>query len=184
MIHLLFTTLLLGNIGQAYNCPATLQQQTQAQETHAWLDKFAGQFELHGCQVEITRCTPSSKNNEGAPIGEIFLQTPDGREAYVSVDFAPHNDLKLRTQAHAFTRALNYERRDLYFEEINGRTEFWQLELHTLWEDTDTLDVIDLGIYTTNSQLNQRNGNQSHWFNCRDKEDAAKRRSHKTGAKH
>lgn len=150
---------------QAYNCPPELKTSEKAQKTLEWLTKFQDVKELHGCQLEIVPCENEGEQ-EGAPVGEIFLVDQQGREAYLQLDFPPEAEDKVHVRVISNKRTLNYKKTDRYYEEENGRTEIWQLEMRTLWEDQDTLNVLELGIYSTNNQLDQPNGNDSHWYTC------------------
>lgn len=151
-----------------YSCPSWFKTHSEAQAIHAWLTRFKNIEELHGCKIEIEVCDVGSEEADDAPIGEVLIVTPDNREAYLSIDFAEHESYWFKTKVKQHKRSIVYTKRDRYYEPINGRTEFWQLEFQTEWDDTQLLKNVELGIYTTHSQLNQPNGNDSHWFVCKD----------------
>ena len=122
LIIIFFTPFVL----KAYSCPRYLGTNQKAREVHTWLKKLSAQTELHGCKIEIVSCEEGEKNNETAPIGEVLIQTEDGREAYLSFDF-PSNDIsKFTTLVRSRKNSLYYEKKDRYYEEINGRTEVWR----------------------------------------------------------
>ncbi len=150
----------------AYYCPSTLNNNKNAQIVFEWLNRFSHERTLQDCQIEITVCEPHQEVNESAPIGEILVKTSDGRMAYLSFDFPHKEDQRYKATIKSSTRALYYKKEDRYFEHINGRTEVWQFEIRTNWDDKTKLEHLDLGLYTTHSQLNQANGNDSHWYNC------------------
>ena len=163
----LFVFILLFSLSSnAYYCPTYIDSNSEAAKAHQWLNEYKGVTELHGCNVEITVCEKSDKINNTAPIGEILIQTPDGREAYLFLDFPDENTPELHTKVKTSKRAFHFYKKDRFYEEENGRTEVWRFEIRTLWEDPKILNVLELGVYTTNSNLNQSNGNESHWFVC------------------
>lgn len=166
MKTLLFLLLIYGLPAFSYNCPSSMASNKMAQKTHSWMERFKGQFDVHGCYVELVTCEISDDPDESAPVGEVFIQTPDGREAYVEIDFPNSETDRFKTQTKVNKRTLSYIRKDRYFEPVNGRTEVWRLEIRTLWDDLNQLDVTELGIYGTNRALNQPNGNDSRWFVC------------------
>lgn len=150
----------------AYDCPSLLSTNEKSQQAYDWLQKFAGTYTFGNCHIEMIACEKSQTINESAPIGEILIQMTDGREAYLSVDFPQVEEAHFQTKVITSKRAFYFRKRDRFYEKENGRTEIWQLELDTLWEDTEQLKGITVGIYTTHSQLHQPNGNDSHWFKC------------------
>ena len=153
----------------AYPCPPKFFNDEKVQDSHQWLSRFEGQGSLHGCQIDIVTCDPAREGQDSSPLAEIWIKTKEGREAYVSVEFLSQPTPQLKTKAQLHKRAFYYKKRDRYYEPVNGRTEFSQLELRTLWTDPKQLDHIDIGLYTTHSRLDQPNGNQSHWYRCASK---------------
>ncbi len=167
MKTLIFILCLVGpHILLAYNCPSTIMESKKAQTLYKWMNRFSTTKTLNGCELEITVCEPLLPANETAPIAEILVKTADQRWAYLSVDVPHQADQRYKTTVKASSRAIYYKKEDRYFEPINGKTEVWQFELRTNWDDKSQLEYLELGLYTTNSQLNQPNGNDSHWFNC------------------
>ncbi len=162
----LFLLLFFPVVALGYSCPPTLESSKSAQAVHSWLSRFVDVKELHGCVLDIRVCESGATVEDDAPIGEILVVTLDGREGYLSVDFPLADSWRFRTKVKNYSKAIYYRKKDRYYEEVEGRTEVWQLELRTLWDDPNVLDHLDLGIYSTHSQLNQDNGNDSHWFNC------------------
>lgn len=162
VLILIFSPLFL----EAYSCPSYLIQSDKAQKSYDWLERFKGQFQLHNCEVEIIVCDPQGEPSDSAPVGELLLVTENGREAYISIDFPEEYSWRFNTNIKSYPRSLYYRKKDRYYEPINGRTEIWQLEFRTLWNDLNELNHLEVGIYQTNSQLNQTNGNDSHWFVC------------------
>lgn len=162
----LFFFLLFPIGAKAYHCPSYINDNQNAQRAQEWLQKFRGINELHGCEVEIEVCEKGDLVNETAPIGEVLLKTSDGRESYLSIDFPDVESPHLDTQVVVSTTAFHFTKKDRFYEKINGRTEVWRFEMRTRWKEPETLNVLELGVYTTNSQLNQDNGNDSQWFIC------------------
>ena len=159
-------TFLFSFGARAYHCPPAVQDNPQALQTQEWLQQFKGLQELHGCEIEIEVCETGEVGAKSNPVGEIFLTDSRGREAYLLLDFPEKELKKVRVRTIHSPRLLQYKKQDRHYEDVNGRVEHWQLEMRTLWGDSETLDVLELGIYTTNDQLNQPNGNDSYWFVC------------------
>lgn len=151
---------------QAYDCPQYLEQRSDAKKTLQWLKNFEGLRQVGECQVEIILCKESTTYNQAAPLGEILVIDDKGREAYISIDFPEKNSPVFSTKIKSHSRMLNINKKDRFYEEINGRTEVWRLEMRTGWFDTRQLKAFELGIYSTNNQLNQSNGNDSYWYTC------------------
>ncbi len=163
---IVFFMLLIGLEVRAYLCPSEIATNQEAINAHAWLKQYSGVRNLGSCRLEFIVCEPGDSFDEDAPIAEVLLQLEDGREAYVSVDFPKAPEWRFQTYIYSGKRAMHYRKVDRYFEPIEGRTEVWQFEIQTQWGDPTVLKTVEMGIYSTNTQLNQSNGNDSHWFIC------------------
>lgn len=148
----------------AYNCPSYLESHPDAQKAYEWLLRFEGTRELAGCHLEIVVCDPSATPKHYSPLAEVYIKTPEGRDVYLAVDFTDSDEIT--SELITNSRTFHYLKRDRYYETVEGRTEVWRLEIRTLWGDKSELDLAELGVYTTNRQLNQANGNDSRWYVC------------------
>lgn len=158
--------LFLGTAVRAYDCPSQLTSHPSARKAYDWLKKFKGTRQLHGCTLEITLCQESTSTQDSAPLGEILLIDAKKREVYVPLVFPNEDENFFTAKAQSHSRMFHYFKKDRFYEEENGRTEVWRLELRTLWDNPTTLNLVEIGVYTTYSQLNHPNGNDSHWSVC------------------
>ncbi len=158
--------LLTSSTAFTYSCPDRIDKRKQAQATHQYLEKFKGRYQLGVCQVEITTCDFSEESVNGNPIAEVFLLDQYGREVYLSLEYPEQESWYLKTKTKWNDVMLNYRKRDRHYEEELGRTEHYRLEILSDWNDVNTIDSIHLGVYSTNNQLNQWNGNDSTWSIC------------------
>lgn len=154
------------NVAIAYDCPPYVESDPRADITYQWLSKFKDVKELHGCRLEIIVCEKTDTVDVSAPVGEILVTDVEGREGYLAIDFPEIDKKYIHTRVLKNKRMYNYKKKDRFFEKENGRTEVWHLEMVTDWHNVDLLKSLDLGIYATNKQLNQPNGNDSRWYNC------------------
>jgi len=152
---------------QSYQCPAYLQDNPEASVAHEWAQRFQGAFQLGGCHIEITACEQSHEPGLGSPVGEVFIETKNGRQAYVSLRFPASINKLQSADFKAFSRAIWYQKTDLNYEDQDGRTEVWRLEIQNKIGHASLLDLIELGVYSTNKALGQKSGNDSRWYVCK-----------------
>lgn len=150
----------------SYPCPKSVEKVKEAQAAHDFLEKFKGQYQLGACQVEITTCSWDEESNQETPVAEVFLLDQYNRETYISLEFPIQESPLLNTKTQWNKRLLNYKKKDRHYEDHLGRTEHYQLEILTDWDDTTKINSLHLGSYSTNNQLNQTNGNDSIWSIC------------------
>ena len=161
ILTMIFTSLL------AYPCPNNLDSHKEAATALQWLVNHSGQKQLGDCQVEITHCDSAQVPSARSTIGEILMIDSKGREFYFNIRVPEKSVRKVNTKFDVNPYSLWVRQKNTYFEEENGRTEAWRLEIQSKWGDPMTLKRIEMGVYTTNSQLNQWwNGNDSHWMVC------------------
>lgn len=157
MKAILFLLLLIPSVRcWAYSCPSASPED---QRIHQWLSRFQGQMDLGECRIEIILCNPNDVRPGSSPLAEILITDSFGREIYAPIysQSQSHPNLKVR---HILNRRMfHYEYKDLFFEQEEGRTEVYRLELRTKWNDTTDLEQLDLGKYSTNK-------GRSIWYNC------------------
>lgn len=163
---LLSLVVLFAHVAQAYPCPSSVSRDADAKLLHDWLMRFAGKFQMPGCQVEILACD-EDQIDDNSLIGEVYVIDQKKREAYIPVVYVKSQPAKLKTMVDASKRIIDYIEVDRFYEPEFGKTELYQLELRSD-KKTGKLRRLDIGTYSTNKALHQTNGNQSRWYNCGD----------------
>ena len=74
--------ILLPLLASSYNCPSYIETNEDAQIVHSWLKRFAHRKELHGCELEIVACEMGEEADDEAPVGEVLVIDPKGRQVY------------------------------------------------------------------------------------------------------
>jgi hypothetical protein len=150
----------------ANSCPNYFQSNSKAMASLEFLSRFNGSFELGSCKVEIVMCEGWEETSKTLPLAEVLITDKRGREGYVSIVFPQEESKYLKTTTKLSDRLFHYEKKDRFYEEVYGRTEVDRFEMRTEYDDHNQLKKMELGIYSTNFQLNQPNGNDSVWYNC------------------
>jgi hypothetical protein len=148
------------------SCPLYVQSNPKAVAAMEFLNRFQGRFSLGKCQVEILACEGWEDTIQALPIAEVLITDDKGREAYVAIAFPKEESEYFNTTTRVSERRFHYEKKDRFYEQVYGRTEVTRFEMRTEFDDKNELRKMDMGIYSTNFQLNQANGNDSEWFNC------------------
>ncbi len=151
----------------AYPCPETLKDHGKAQQALQWLQTHAGSQILGECQIEITHCNPEEASTARSTLGEVLMIDQEGREFYFNLRLPAPSVRKVETKFKLNPYSFWVRQKNKYFEVENGRTEVWRFEMQSQWGDPSTIKRIEMGVYTTNSQLNHWwSGNDSHWMVC------------------
>src|SRR5665213_2012021 len=96
-----------GQMALAYPCPPNYAQQADMQKLQGWLARFQGQFEMKGCQVEITACDPTQSGGDSL-LGEVYLVDRNKREVYLPLLLVPDGNPKIKTAMTASSRIIDY----------------------------------------------------------------------------
>ncbi|MBX3022676.1 MAG: hypothetical protein KF799_13470 [Bdellovibrionales bacterium] len=150
----------------AYPCPKAIETDPQTIGAKRWLERFQGQHQMRGCQVEITVCNEQEPHVVGGPLAEVYILDEAGREAYLPLVPVAEDTPRMQASMQIHRRSLYYLKKDSFHEPELGRTEVYRLELKTEWDNLDKFNHVSLGTYSTNRRLRHRNGNESRWYNC------------------
>jgi len=152
----------------AYYCPESVYTDQRASEVHDYLSEVDQALFFNNCEVEILLCDKSDVefSEKSAPVAEIFILDDKGREAYLPIVFDV-DDIRQRVKLILNKITFHYQRKDTNYEDQLGRTENYRFEMRKEAGSAGGVEIVELGIYATYTQLNQSNGNDSHWFVCK-----------------
>ena len=169
MKSLFCTLIILFSVNSySYNCANYTKEKPIAMKALKFIKKFQGKFKLGACDVEITVCDGWEETIENRPLAEIMLVDQYDREIYMTLAYPEEQSWYFATKTQINKRMLNFKKWDRYYEEDLGRTEHEQVEILTEWDNVNKISSLHVGMYSTNNQLNQPNGNDSTWSICED----------------
>jgi hypothetical protein len=159
--------LLLTIYTWSYYCPQSVYTNKKASKAHDYLRMVEKDLQFSNCEVEIALCEKSESevSPDSTPVAEIYIVDDKGREAYLPMTFEG-SWFRNRLKVVVNDTTLHYRIRDRNYEPELGRTEFYRFEMRKVWGSFYDVEAVELGLYATNTQLNQSNGNDSHWFVC------------------
>jgi len=164
---MLIKMLLLSVLTWADYCPEYLYESESALKAYNFLAALDQNLRFKKCDVEIVLCDKSTKEKGllTSPVAKVYIIDSLGREAYLPITFDDGLDL-VHQDSLVNKRTFYYEKKDTNYEPELGRTEFYRFEIRKKWGSDTEIERIELGVYSTNTQLNHSSGNDSHWYIC------------------
>lgn len=168
-MSLIFNFLAITASVYAYVCPEGFFENSKALNAHAFLSDLSFDshtFKNNQCELEIILCDASSgvEGPSSHPIAELVLKDSIGRSNYMALNLTS-NEINQHSKFLVNESTLYYEKKDTNYEVEFGRTEYERLEFRR--GRYNELLLVEMGVYSTNNQLNHPNGNDSEWFVCK-----------------